>query len=184
MSNQNFEEKVATPYAEALIANAQSSDSLALYKTELSSILKVLSGSKDLEDFLLNPLSSSLIKKEVLKQLFGQQINSFLMNFLLVLVDRRRIAFLKTIIDKYLSITYALESVTIVELYSAIDLDENQQSNLISKVKSMTRSSEIKLITKKDPGLIGGFVIKIGSKVIDASLAGKLNKISSYLDTN
>nr|YP_009399913.1 ATP synthase CF1 subunit delta [Tolypiocladia glomerulata]ARW69732.1 ATP synthase CF1 subunit delta [Tolypiocladia glomerulata] len=183
MSTQNFGEKVATPYAEALIAKAQKVECLDQYKIDLSSILSVLLKSKDLQIFLVNPLNSNINKKSVLKKLFDGQINSFIMNFLLVLVDRRRISFLKSIIEKYLEITYLLESVTIVELYSVVDFSEDQQNDLINKIKLATKSNEIKLISKKDPSLIGGFIIKIGSKVIDASLVGKLNKISSYLNS-
>nr|YP_009394539.1 ATP synthase CF1 subunit delta [Vertebrata thuyoides]ARW63101.1 ATP synthase CF1 subunit delta [Vertebrata thuyoides] len=184
MSNQNFEEKIAMPYAEAIIAHAQSINMLDQYKSELSSVLSVLSKSSDLQVFLLNPLNNNLSKKGVLKKLFHNQVDNFIMNFLLVLVDRRRISFLKTIIEKYLKITYLLESITIVELYSAVDLSEVQQSNLISKIKLMTSSNEIKLVSKRDTSLIGGFIIKIGSKIIDASLIGKLNKISLYLNAN
>lgn len=182
MSNQSFEEKIAVPYAEALVANAKSLNLLNQYKNELSSILSILSESKDLNSFLLNPLTTGMAKKEVLKNLFENQVQSFIMNFLLVLVDRRRISFLKTIIKKYLEISYSLESITIVEISSAIDLDEKQQLNLTNKMKSLTGSNDIKLITHQDPSLIGGFIIKIGSKVIDASLVGKLKKISSYLN--
>nr|YP_009399297.1 ATP synthase CF1 subunit delta [Kapraunia schneideri]ARW68903.1 ATP synthase CF1 subunit delta [Kapraunia schneideri] len=184
MSNQSLQEKIAVPYAEALIANAQSLNLLSQYKDELSYILSILSKSKDLELFLLNPLNSSLTKKEVLKELFKNQIQDFIMNFLLVLVDRRRISFLKLIIEKYLKITYSLESITIVEVSSASDLDEKQQFDLTNKIKSLTGTNQIKLIINQDTNLIGGFVIKIGSKVIDASLLGKLKKMSSYLNAN
>nr|YP_009393915.1 ATP synthase CF1 subunit delta [Polysiphonia sertularioides]ARW62477.1 ATP synthase CF1 subunit delta [Polysiphonia sertularioides] len=184
MSSQNLEERIAVPYAEAIIVNAKSQDLLDEYKKDLSAILSVLSGSQDLKLFLLNPVTSKFIKKKVLKKLFEDQINQFVMNFLLVLVDRRRISFLETIIQKYLQLNYLLESVTIVELYSAVPLDEVQQCNLIDKVKLITKSNQIKLIAHKDPSLIGGFIIKIGSKVIDASLIGNLNKISLHLSTN
>lgn len=184
MSSQSFEEKVAIPYAEALVANAKSLDSLAQYKEELSSILSILLQSEDLQLFLLNPLISNITKKKVLKQLFEKQVQNFIMNFLLVLVDRRRISFLKTIIEKYLEIAYSLESITIVEVTSAIDLNDEQKFNLIDKIKSLTGSNEVKLLINCNPSLIGGFIIKIGSKVIDASLIGKLKKMSSYLNAN
>ena len=48
----------------------------------------------------------------------------------------------------------------------------------------MTNGKKVKLITKIDPDLIGGFIIKIGSKVIDTSLSGKLQQIAFYLETN
>nr|QVQ56736.1 ATP synthase CF1 subunit delta [Erythrocystis saccata] len=184
MSNQNFKERVATPYAEALVANAKSLDLLNTYSEELSSILSILSQSKEFQSFLLNPLNSNFTKQQVLRKLFENQIQSFIMNFLLVLVKKRRISYLQTIIEKYLEITYSLESIVIAELYSAVDLDENQKTNLINKIKSLTGSNQIRLLTNKDSSLIAGFILKIGSKVIDASLAGKLKKISSYLNSN
>lgn len=184
MSNQNFEEKIAMPYAQALVSNAKSLNLLSEYKDDLSSILSTLSQSKDLQSFLLNPISNSYVKKEVLKKLFEDQVQSFIMNFLLVLVERGRISFLKTIIEKYLEIAYSLESITIAELSSVVDLDESQQLNLTNKIKLLTGSSQIQLIVKNDPSLIAGFIIKIGSKVIDASLNGKLKKMSSYLESN
>ena len=127
---------------------------------------------------------SRSVKKEVLKQLFKDQVQEFTLNFLFVLVDRRRISFLNIIIQKYLELTYVLESTTIAELYSVVDLNELQQENLIKKIQLMTNSTKVKLVISKDPDLIGGFIIKIGSKIIDASLSGKLKTMSLYLDTN
>nr|YP_009398039.1 ATP synthase CF1 subunit delta [Gredgaria maugeana]ARW67225.1 ATP synthase CF1 subunit delta [Gredgaria maugeana] len=184
MSNQRFKEKIAVPYAEALIDHAQSVNLLVEVTKDLSSISNILFESKDLQIFLKNPLMSGSIKKEILKKLFQNQINSFVMNFLLILIDKRRVSFLSNIIEKYLELVYELESTTIVELYSAVDLSEVQQENLIQKIKSITNSYQVKLITHKDSNLIGGFIIKIGSKIIDVSLAGKLKRISLYLDKN
>lgn len=184
MSNQSFKEKVATPYAEALIEYAKSKNSLSQATNELSSILTVLSNSNELQILLLNPLVISSIKKDVLKKVFDNQVQDFILNFLFVLVDKRRISYLSTIIEKYLHLVNLLESVTIAELYSVIDLNESQQEDLIDKLKLITNSKTVKLVTNKDPNLIGGFVIKIGSKIIDASLSGKLKQMSLYLKTN
>lgn len=184
MSNQSFKEKIATPYAEALVEYAKSKNFLGQATNELSSISTVLSESNELQLLLLNPLIANSVKKEVLQQLFKDQVQDFILNFLLVLVDRRRISFLSTIIEKYLDLVNFLESVTVAELYSVIDFSESQQNDLTDKLKSITNSKTVKLVINKDPDLIGGFVIKIGSKIIDASLSGKLKQMSLYLNAN
>lgn len=184
MSNQNVISKIAVPYAEALLDIAQNANLLQETSSNLSSISTILSESKDLQILLSNPLINAVIKKEVLEELFGDQVHDFVLNFLLVLVDKRRISLLSTIIKKYLELTYKLESITVTELLSAVELTEVQQKELIDKIKVITKSNNVKLVSNVDSSLIGGFMVKIGSRVIDASLAGKLRKMSLYLNAN
>nr|YP_009397223.1 ATP synthase CF1 subunit delta [Thuretia quercifolia]ARW66409.1 ATP synthase CF1 subunit delta [Thuretia quercifolia] len=184
MNNQNIIEKVSVPYAEALLELAQTSNLLLEAGQDLLFISDTLSNSKDLQTFLANPLINVLAKKNLLNELFKSRINNFILNFLLVLVDRRRISLLIIIINKYLELSYRLESTTIAELSTTVALNEDQQNSLIQKIKVITNSKNVKLVTNIDSNLIGGFIIKIGSKVIDASLAGKLKKMSFYLNTN
>lgn len=184
MSNQNLSSKVAVPYAEALLNIAQKQGNVSEATKHLSSISLVVSESKDLREFLFNPLVSNLIKKDTIYNLFSDQVSNYILNFLFVLVDRRRISCLNIIINKYLELAYQLESITIAEVSSAVDLSDNQQNSLIEQVKLITQTNKVKLIASKNPDLIGGFVIKIGSKIIDASLLGKLNRISFYLNAS
>nr|YP_009392673.1 ATP synthase CF1 subunit delta [Bostrychia tenella]ARW61235.1 ATP synthase CF1 subunit delta [Bostrychia tenella] len=184
MSNQSIMNKIAVPYAEALLEIAQNEDSLKETSKNLSSISTILSESRDFQMLLSNPLIGIPVKKDILQKLFTNQVSDFILNFLLFLVDKRRISLLNTIIEKYLKLTYQLESITIAELSSAVEFTETQQNKLIDKIKIITKSNNVKLITSTDSNLIGGFVVKIGSKVIDASLAGKLRKMSFYLNTN
>ncbi len=182
MSSQNMMNKVATPYAEALLEIAQNYNLLSKTTEDLSKISNILSDSSDLQQSLSNPSISILIKKNILIALFKNEVNDFILNFLLVLVDRRRILLLSKIIDIYLELAYNIESTVIVELYTPVEFNEIQVNALIEKIKIMTQSKSVKLVTTLDINLIGGFIIKIGSKVIDTSLAGKLQQISFYLN--
>nr|YP_009391640.1 ATP synthase CF1 subunit delta [Laurenciella marilzae]ARW59784.1 ATP synthase CF1 subunit delta [Laurenciella marilzae] len=183
MSNKSFMSTIALPYAEALLDIATQNSSIDDFTKNLSSISSILSQSRELRELLSNPVIDNSLKKEVIKKVFSNQINDHILNFLYILVDRRRISSLDAIIEKYLELNYRLESVVIAEVFSAVDLNESQIEDLVRQIKLMTRSSKVKLVAKIDPSLIGGFVIKIGSKIIDTSLSGKLNKISLYLST-
>nr|YP_010951739.1 ATP synthase subunit delta [Laurencia elata]WMP12678.1 ATP synthase subunit delta [Laurencia elata] len=184
MSNKNLMSTVALPYAEALLDIAKNDSSLDDFTQNLSSISAILSESKELRELLFNPIVDSALKKEILKSLFVNQVNNSILNFLYILVDRRRISFLNVIIEKYLELNYRLESIVIAEISSAVDLNDSQVEALTKQIKLMTQSSKVRLIVDINPSLIGGFVIKIGSKIIDTSLSGKLNKISLYLNAN
>nr|QCI08539.1 ATP synthase CF1 subunit delta [Spermothamnion repens] len=182
MSSQSIMYKVATPYAEALLELAKAYKMLPNTAKDLSNISMILSNSIDLQKSLSNPLISIIAKKNILEQLFKDQVNDFVLNFLLVLVDRRRIFLLNIVIEKYLELAYRIESTVVINLFTASAFNEMQQDALIEKIKAMTNSQQVKLVITIDPNLIGGFVIKVGSKVIDTSLAGKLKQMSFYLN--
>nr|YP_010156044.1 ATP synthase subunit delta [Cumathamnion serrulatum]QQY85328.1 ATP synthase subunit delta [Cumathamnion serrulatum] len=184
MSSNSIVDKISVPYAEALLSLAKDNNFILEAEQNVLFISNTLSESKDLQLFLANPLINVLVKKKVVNTLFKDSINNFILNFLLVLIDRRRIALLTAIINKYLQLTYRLNSITIVELCTSIEFSQTQQEALIETIKTMTHSKNVKLMMTIDSSLIGGFIIRIGSKVIDTSLAGKLRKISFYLNAN
>nr|YP_009326719.1 ATP synthase subunit delta [Membranoptera platyphylla]AMJ16976.1 ATP synthase subunit delta [Membranoptera platyphylla] len=184
MSSNNILDKISIPYAEALLGLAKDNNFISEAEQNLLFISTTLSNSRDLQLFLANPLINVVVKKKVINTLFKGNINDFILNFLLVLIDRRRIPLLITIINKYLELTYRLNAIIIVELFSSIEFSETQQGVLIETIKNITNSRNVKLVMTVDSNLIGGFILKIGSKVIDASLAGKLRKISFYLNAS
>lgn len=182
MSNQSALSKIALPYAEALLESAQETDLLEKTSEDLSSLSRLLSQSNELEVFLENPLIAPSAKKIVLNNLLLNKINDFVLKFLLVLVDRRRISLINNIIDKYLELAYRLESIVVAEVSTASLLTEVQQENLVNKLKNITSSNQVKLVIQLDSSLIAGFTVKLGSKVIDTSLSGKLKQMAFYLN--
>nr|YP_063651.1 ATP synthase CF1 delta subunit [Gracilaria tenuistipitata var. liui]Q6B8Q9.1 RecName: Full=ATP synthase subunit delta, chloroplastic; AltName: Full=ATP synthase F(1) sector subunit delta; AltName: Full=F-type ATPase subunit delta [Gracilaria tenuistipitata var. liui]AAT79726.1 ATP synthase CF1 delta subunit [Gracilaria tenuistipitata var. liui] len=182
MSSQGFMSKIALPYAEALVESASSASALDQINQDLSLISEILNQSQELKTFFYNPLITTEIKKNVVSSLFTNQVHSLVIRFLLVLIDRRRIALLDVIISKYLELVYQLQSTVIAEVLTPVLLTDVQQSALINKIKDMTNSKTVKLVITIKPMLIAGFIIKIGSKTIDTSLYGRLKHISAYLN--
>ena len=181
MSNQSILSKIALPYAEALLESAKEMNLVKKISDDLSYVSTLLSTSNNLKTFLDNPLITPLAKKNVLNKLLLNYINDRVLKFLLVLVDRKRISLINTIIDKYLELAYKLEATVLAEVITASILTEAQQENLINKLKILTNSKQVKLVIHVNPSLIAGFIIKMGSKVIDTSLSGKLKQIAFYL---
>nr|YP_009399096.1 ATP synthase CF1 subunit delta [Taenioma perpusillum]ARW68493.1 ATP synthase CF1 subunit delta [Taenioma perpusillum] len=183
MKNQNLIEKISVPYAEALLNLAEGNNLLLEVKNNLSLILDFLSSSEDLQLLLSNPLINVNTKKTILKKIFEKNLNQTILNFLFVLVDKRRISILSTIINKYFELSYKIESVTLAEVTTAYEFSETQHNELVEKIKNLTQTNNIKLIIKIDSNLIGGFILKIGSKIIDTSLSGKLRQMSLHLNS-
>jgi F-type H+-transporting ATPase subunit delta len=181
MSSQALMAKISLPYAEALVALAQNTNTLEKINEDVSMVRQILGESDNLNIFLTNPLLSQASKKEVIKQLFSGQVSDTLLTFLFVLVDKKRIAYLDVVLDKYLELVCALESLTIASVISTSYFSDEQQEKLIEKLKSMTGSKKVKLEISVNPKLIGGFIVQVGSKVIDTSLHGQLEEIGYFL---
>ena len=173
--------KVAEPYAEALLDLAKSNGSLRETTNDMNIVTQFLANSSDLKKFLGNPLITKDAKKNVVKDIFGEQIDGSTLKFLLLLVDRGRIEVLESIAQKFLELSYKQESIEIAKITSSIQLSADQQKSIAEKLKKITGAKQIKLALKVDPQLIGGFTIEIGSKMIDTSIRGQLKQISSLL---
>jgi F-type H+-transporting ATPase subunit delta len=173
--------KVAEPYAEALLDLAKSNGSLKETTNDMNIVTQFLANSSDLKKFLGNPLITKDAKKNVVKAIFGEQIDGSTLKFLLLLVDRGRIEVLESIAQKFLELSYKQESIEIAKITSSIQLSADQQKSIAEKLKKITGAKQIKLALKVDPQLIGGFTIEIGSKMIDTSIRGQLKQISSLL---
>lgn len=178
MNSKNL--KIAQPYAEALLelSSKGSTDNLI---SDLNSILSSLSSSKDLEKLLSNPLVNTETKKKVIKSIFSEKIEANTLRFLLVLCDRGRTTYIKSIVEKSLELAYQYARVETVEVTTAIPLTNSQQEALTTKLKRMTNADQIKLEIITNPNLLGGFILKIKSKIIDTSIRGQLQQLSSYL---
>lgn len=181
MKGNLFGEAVAEPYSEAMMAVAQSQNLTEKFGEDARGLIELVKSSPELQKFLGDPLVPGLKRKEVVRQIVGDQVHPLMMNFLMLLVDKKRILFLETICQGYLSRLRDLNQTVLAEVVSAVELSEEQKQSVRERVKSLSGAQEVELATKVDGDLIGGVIIKVGSQVFDASLRGQLRRISLLL---
>ena len=100
----------------------------------------------------------------------------------MVLVDRDRIGLLKSVITNYLELVYETASIKTIEGTTAFAFSNTQRNTLVQKLKELTNAREIRLVTTVEPSLIGGFLIKTDSKVIDFTIKNQLQQLAKHLD--
>lgn len=179
MSTVNTE--VLQPYASALMSLAKSNNLSEKFGEDIRSLLSLLAESEELRLFLGSPLVKPQDKKAVIDRIAGDEMNPMMRNFLRLLVDKGRILFLEGIGKRYLTELRELNQTVLAEVTSAVPLSEAQQQTVCEKVKAMTNAREVEIETKIDSDLIGGVIIKVGSRVIDASLRGQLRRLGIRL---
>jgi len=180
---------ITEPYAKALLNYAAAKGILEEITQDIKVILRLLTNSKSLMSFLINPFitrnSKRLVLKNIVKDLesvLNTSIQVETLNFLLLLVDRNRIEIIKSISETFLKLSDEQKPVRSVEITTSIELTALQQYRLMGKLKTILGFEKIKLAMKVDPTLIGGLTIKSGSKLIDASLKKQLEKINRLFE--
>jgi len=183
MSANPLASKIAAPYARALFDFSVDKNIMHQITADFQNLEIFLDESSELTDYLNNPLVTQDAKGEVLTKTLKSQVNSETFTFLMVLVSRDRINLLKSVITNYLELVYETASIKTIEVVAAVEFSTTQKSTLIQKLKELTNAREIKLDMTVDPTLIGGFLIKTESKVIDFTIKNQLQQLAKHLDS-
>lgn len=173
--------EILEPYAEALMAIAQAQNLVDQFASDMAGLSDSLESSPELAQFLASPIYGNDRKKAVLTQAFGQQVHPTVANFLMLLVDRQRIAYLGGIAQCFQALARQLRGLVLAEVTSAVELNDSQRDAVINRVKTMTGSANVELKTTLDSAILGGVIIKVGSQVVDASVRGQLRRLGVTL---
>jgi F-type H+-transporting ATPase subunit delta len=120
-------------------------------------------------------------KKAAIEKLFSEQLTPSFLNLLKLLADRQRIGILDAVLERLLELHREQRNIALATVTSATALTEEQEAELSKKVQAVAGTDKLEINLKVDADLIGGFVVKVGSKVIDASLAGQVRRLGLAL---
>ncbi|MFZ0616494.1 MAG: ATP synthase F1 subunit delta [Chthoniobacterales bacterium] len=172
---------VTTPYAEAFLQVAEARNEVAEVVDQAKAVLALWQESPELRSALASPVLEVDAKKAALTKLFDGQVTPSFLNLLKLLADRQRIGILDAVLERLLELYREQNNIALATVTSATALSEQQQSDLRSKVQAVAGTDKLEINLLVDPALIGGFVVTVGSKVIDASLAGQVRRLGLAL---
>lgn len=172
---------ITTPYAEAFLQVASSRDEVDKVIDQAKEVLELWTQSPDLSEAMASPVLEVDAKKAVLEKLFSNQLTPSFLNLLKLLADRQRIGFLDAVLERLLELYREQRNIALATVTSASALNDRQQADLLKKVQAIAGTENLELNLDIDPALIGGFVVSVGSKVIDASLAGQVRRLGLSL---
>tara|TARA_A100001037_G_C15008113_1_gene570403 strand:+ start:123 stop:680 length:558 start_codon:yes stop_codon:yes gene_type:complete len=179
--NKSFSSEISQRYALALyelsIENKQIEETIS----DVNSFIKVFNSNNDLKYFIKNPTISSEKQKIVFENILNQMnFSKIVKNFFLLLIVKKRIFFLDTIIEEFLKIISFRRGEISGSLISSKKIDEKTIVEIEKEISENIKGS-IKLKPKVDESLIGGIVIQIGSLMIDTSIKNKLQNYKKLM---
>ena len=183
MSSNPLALKIATPYARALYDFSNDQNIMHQVTADFQNLDVLLKQTPDLISYLTSPIVTNVAKEEMITKTLKSQLNKETFQFLLLLVKRNRINLIQQVIDIYLNLVYDLASIKMVEVTSAFPFTNKQKNQLVKKLKDMTNAREIRLAITVDSSLIGGFLIKTDSKILDFTIKNQLQQLAKHLDT-
>lgn len=172
---------VAGRYASALFDLAREQGELDTVDQDLGKLQSLLDGSSDLKRLVNSPAFAAEDQDRALKAVMDwAAVGATTSNFLRVVARNRRLFAAEDMIKSFRKQLAAHRGELEAEVQSAQPLNEEQLAALKEKLKS-SYGKDVRLNTKVDPTLLGGLVVKVGSRMFDSSLRTKLMNLKVVL---
>ncbi len=174
----------ARRYAQALLAIARprGDATLAAGQTRLRLMADVIE-SPPLAQLLHNPAIADERKRTLVRAALAETVPGLdpeLLNLADLLVTRQRAPLMPAIAEQFAAMVNELRGIEDAEVTTAVPLSEDQQRRLEAELSRVTRR-RIMLKTRVDPEILGGMVLRVGDKLVDASVAGRLAALRRQL---
>ncbi len=169
--------KAGARYAKSLIDLSTEQNALEEIKNDMVFFEDVVDANSELEAILKNPIVPLDKKIGILSNIFGNKVHQITNSFLKLVVNKGRSAILFDTAKQFISQYNTIKGIVTAEVTSAIALTDDNKKEIIGLVKKELGANEVIVKEKIDDKLIGGFILKVGDKQFDASIASGLNKL-------
>ncbi|MDB4063276.1 ATP synthase F1 subunit delta [Flavobacteriaceae bacterium] len=171
--------RAALRYAKAMLSYAQESKADEVVAKDMHALISLLHENNEVQTVLENPILPVAEKEAVLKELFSQASPETFKLFSL-LAAKNRLAILAATGEQYVRLYAQTQGKVTAIVTSAIGLTPSLKQAVLEKAKGLTKEN-VQLENKIDPGIIGGFILKIGDLQYDASVSHQLKSIKTTL---
>ena len=183
-TNKSFSTETSERYSRALFEVGEEAGELVKIEADMNNFQSLHNDSLELKNFIENPTHTIETQNKILSLLSEKlSFSKNLKNFFFLLIKKRRIFFVKKIIDSFLRLCSKKRGEIKASLISSKELSSLELEN-ISKELSTSMGSTIKFDYKVDKDLIGGLKLQLGSFMIDTSIKNKLKKYEQRMLEN
>jgi len=169
---------MAGRYANALFELALDNKAVDAVKADLDRFDALIGESPDLNRLVRSPVFDADEQLRALAAVLDKAgIGGFAANFLRVVTTNRRLFAVRDMIRGYRALVAGHKGEVTAQITVAEPLSDKNRDALKDALKSVTGGKDIDFDVKIDPAIIGGLIVKVGSRMVDSSLRTKLNAI-------
>jgi F-type H+-transporting ATPase subunit delta len=174
---------VAKRYAVALFQLAKEQNTTDQFEKELNIVKEVFTTNEELIDVLKHPKVTKEVKKSIVKESFTG-LSQHIVNTLLLLVERHRVDIVTEVVSQFILIANEANGVEDAIVYSVRPLTDAELTSISTSFAKKIGKASLRLQNVVDKALLGGLKLRIGNRIYDGSISGKLERIERQLVAN
>ena len=182
MSDQaSTSQGIAKRYATALFDLADETDDISTLEKNVNTLKKSIDKSKDLNSLISSPLYSRDQQKNAIGAIAKKMgLSAVMINTLSLMAEKRRLFVVPIFLSVLKELISESKNEITAEVVSAQSLSKGQVEKLGKSLKN-NFGKDVKINATVDPTLIGGMVVKVGSRMIDTTIRAKLNSLQNTM---
>lgn len=170
---------VATPYARAAYEYAKAHKQVTQWAAILLACGEVVCND-DIALLLNHPMVGQMAVAEAMVAVLGKKLDQHQSNFLLLLAEKRRLSVLPDIASLFVQEQQADEAVVHATIITADKITKAVLGHITTAIEKQV-AKEVAVEYEIDESLIGGAIVRIGDRVIDASIKGQLKRLAQQM---
>lgn len=171
---------VGDRYAESLFDLAKEENKVTQYLDDIKLVGEVLDSDPQIVQFFNHVLIGNDKKIQLLDQSFKGNVDQYVLNFLKLLVQSRRIRYIDDIVKSYINLSNQYLGIEEGMIYTSYELTD-QQIQDIEKAISQKENKKVTLKVSIDPSLLGGIKVQIANRIYDGTIKNKVEMLKKEL---
>jgi F-type H+-transporting ATPase subunit delta len=175
--------RIAYRYAKSLLDLCIERNEVDAVAQNMSDLHATIRQSRELELMLTSPVIKGDAKWKVMTALFEKSMGNTTMKFVHLMIEKGRESFLKDVAYSFAGLVRTHRNQVLAEVVTAAPLDAATRQAILVAAQSLT-TAQIEITERVDSSLIGGFVVRVGDKQLDASIAQKIKQLKREFSEN
>lgn len=171
--------RYAKAYLEYAIQNQMTDEGLS----DMQTISETINESRELRRILSEPFITDNKKNDILIRVFKGNVSDKTLNFISLMIDKNRSDIIADVYEQYRELYNEYNNIAVVTVTTAVKIDETMTQKFLYFVKDVVKGN-IQIVNDIDEKIIGGFIIRRGDYVYDASVRTKLKNLSKIFSEN
>jgi F-type H+-transporting ATPase subunit delta len=171
--------RAAIRYAKAILDLANSKSVATEVSQDMTLIANTIKENKELQDFIINPTLRNEVKNSALLEVFAS-VNGLSKGLFQLLFENKRFEILESIALEYNKLFDEANGIEVAKVTTAVAMTPELEAKVLAKIKEFS-NKKVSIESTIDPTIIGGFILRIGDKQYNASVANRLQVLKREL---